>query len=180
MMMREWVKCGGCLIKSDIWRWDDSYFDNEDTNTFNKDSTADEGEEEEENHDNAYFCFAFLSTLISENRTKSAAFREVNQAAQRATALSFYVPISLYISPISISFIPLISPFFNQGISMWLIHLRAHFVRKFYLNSMNSLSPDFQTSHSERTARRNTKQCKQAKNMFMQCMFDAWVCACTF
>lgn len=64
--------------------------------------------------------------LISENRT-SAAFREVNQAARRATALSFYVPISLYISPISTSFIRLILPFFNHSISMWLIHLRDLF-----------------------------------------------------
>lgn len=69
----------------------------------------------------------FLSTLISENRTRSAAFREVNQAARRATALSFYVPILLYISPISVSFIRLISPFFNHSISMWLVHLRALF-----------------------------------------------------
>lgn len=69
----------------------------------------------------------FLSMLISENRTRSAAFREVNQAARRATALSFYVPISLYISPISVSFIRLISPFFNHSISMWLIHLRDLF-----------------------------------------------------
>lgn len=28
--------------------------------TFNKDSTADEGEEEEDSHDSAYFCFGFF------------------------------------------------------------------------------------------------------------------------
>lgn len=71
----------------------------------------------------------FLATLISESGTRSAAFREVNQAAWRASALSFYVPILLYISPISISFIRLISPVFNRSISMWLMHLRALFVR---------------------------------------------------
>lgn len=73
----------------------------------------------------AFFCVCVI--IISENRTRSAAFREVNQAARRATALSFYVPISLYISPISISFIRLISSFFNHSTSMWLIHLRALF-----------------------------------------------------
>lgn len=70
---------------------------------------------------------AFLLMLISENRVRSAAFREVNQAARRATSLSFYVPISLYVSPISISFIRLILPCFNHSISMWLIHLRDLF-----------------------------------------------------
>lgn len=72
---------------------------------------------------------AYLLMVMSENRTGSAAFREVNQAARRATALSFYVPISPCISPISISFIRLISPFFNHSISMWLIHLRDLFAR---------------------------------------------------
>lgn len=60
----------------------------------------------------------FLLMLISENRTRSAASREVNQAARRATSLSFYVPISLSNSPISISFIRLILPCFNHSISM--------------------------------------------------------------
>lgn len=94
----------------------------EGNDTFNKDGPADEGEEEEDNHDHTYFCFGFFFCvcviIISENRTRSAAFREVNQAARRATALSFYVPISLYISPISISFIRLISSFFNHSTSM--------------------------------------------------------------
>lgn len=83
-------------------RGNDNYCVDQDNNTLNKDSSADEGDKEEDNHKNAYCCFGFLLMLISENRSRSATFREVNQAAWRATALYFYVPISLYISPIAL------------------------------------------------------------------------------
>lgn len=124
---------------------------------------------------------AFLLMLISENRSSSAAFRGVNQAARRATALSFYVPISLYISPISISFIRLISPFFNHSISMWLIHLRDLFAccslceKVLFEFHEFALSPDFQTSLSETAAHKNTKQRKQAT--ISSRMFTMHVCS---
>lgn len=38
----------------------DNYCVDEGNDTFDKDGTADEGEEEEDSHDNAYFCCAFF------------------------------------------------------------------------------------------------------------------------
>lgn len=76
-----------------------SYCVNEGNDTFNKDGTADEGEEEEDNHDNSYFVLAFLS-MLSENRTRSAAFREVNQAARRghcSVLLCAYLTLHFYL-----------------------------------------------------------------------------------
>lgn len=116
-------------------------------------------------------AFFFLSTLMSENKTWNATFGEVNQAARRATALSFYVSILLYISPISIAFICLISSFFNHSISLWLMHPRDLFaccslcqkvLFEFHEFALASERSDFQTSHSEPAAHMNTKQSQQA------------------
>lgn len=36
----------------------------EGNDTFNKDGPADEGEEEEDNHDHTYFCFGFFFVCV--------------------------------------------------------------------------------------------------------------------
>lgn len=44
-----------------MWRGgDDNYCVIEGNDTYDKDGTADESDEEENNHDNAYFCFGFF------------------------------------------------------------------------------------------------------------------------
>lgn len=116
---------------------------------------------------------------------RSATFWEVNQASRRATSLSFYVPVLLFVAPISISFIRLILPCFNHSISMWLRHLRDLFACRSLCEKVLfefhefPLSPDFQTSHSETAAHKNTKQSKQtttSPRMFTLCTCAANAC----